>query len=210
MFYASDCTEAGAPASCKADLANTNAFFDSMKLKDIWADGRDWSTESNYEVKNGYVPLQDFIYGLDLTSFFSYEGSLTTPPCAEGIRWTVLKKAMPIRSDLMALIKSKYSGDMTYASGNGNNRAIQPLNGRTVAFVGGSGAYGAAAERGYQRMGTGADNWGRGTPAGAPSAVRADGRAPNDQHGMHLWNNKQYAAWVSFGSTAVIAALYWL
>jgi len=108
MFYASDCTERDAPASCKADLANTNAFFDSMRLTDIWANGRDWSTESNYEVKNGYVPLQDFIYGLDLSSFFSYEGSLTTPPCAEGIRWTVLKKAMPIRKDLMALIKSKY------------------------------------------------------------------------------------------------------
>jgi len=54
---------------------------------------------------------------------------------------------MPIRPDLMALIKSKYSGDMTYASGNGNNRAIQPLNGRTVAFIsgksGGASAWGS-------------------------------------------------------------------
>lgn len=70
-----------------------------------------------------------------MAEFFSYEGSLTTPPCAEGIRWTVLKKAMPIRPDLMALIKSKYAGDMTYGKGNGNNRAIQPINGRTVAYV---------------------------------------------------------------------------
>jgi len=47
----------------------------------------------------------------------------------------------------MDLIKSKYSGDMTYASGNGNNRAIQPLNGRTVAFIsgksGGASAWGS-------------------------------------------------------------------
>jgi len=140
MFYSSDCTRGDSrdSATCAADLATSTAFFDAMNLKNIWADGRDWKTEADYEVKNGMVPLKDFISSLDMRSFFSYEGSLTTPPCAEGIRWTVLKKAMPIRSDLMALIKSKYSGDMTYASGNGNNRAIQPLNGRTVAFISGN------------------------------------------------------------------------
>jgi len=57
MFYSSDCSERDAPASCARDLLKTNAFFDSMNLKKIWADGRDWKTESDYSVKNGMVPL---------------------------------------------------------------------------------------------------------------------------------------------------------
>lgn len=57
MFYSSDCTENGAAADCAKNLATTSSFFDAMKIKDIWASGRDWSTEADYEVKNGMVPL---------------------------------------------------------------------------------------------------------------------------------------------------------
>lgn len=40
---------------------------------------------------------------------------------------------------------------------------------------------------------------------GSHEAQQAD-----DQHGMQLWNEKQYGAWVMFGTTAVISALYWM
>jgi len=55
MFYSSDCTgrDSRDAASCAADLAISSAFFDAMKIKDIWANGRDWKTEQDYEVKNG-------------------------------------------------------------------------------------------------------------------------------------------------------------
>lgn len=47
MFYSSDCrsNDRRDAASCAADLATSSAFFDSMKIKDIWANGRDWKTE---------------------------------------------------------------------------------------------------------------------------------------------------------------------
>ena len=38
----------------------------------------------------GEVPLRSFLESLDLTEFWSYDGSLTTPVCTEGIKWTVL------------------------------------------------------------------------------------------------------------------------
>jgi carbonic anhydrase len=46
---------------------------------------------------------------LDLSQFYAYDGSLTTPPCWEGIRWTVLANPLPIGKNVMNLIKRNYS-----------------------------------------------------------------------------------------------------
>jgi len=35
-------------------------------------------------------------------------------------------------------------------------------------------------------------------------------QSADDQHGMQLWNEKQYGAWVMFGTTSVISAMYWM
>ncbi|MEZ4873556.1 MAG: carbonic anhydrase family protein [Bdellovibrionales bacterium] len=50
-------------------------------------------------------------------------GSLTIPPCSEGVRWVVLNTAKTMSSDQLAALKKYYEN---------NNRPIQPLNGRTV------------------------------------------------------------------------------
>jgi carbonic anhydrase len=36
------------------------------------------------------VPIQEFINSLSLNNFWTYKGSLTTPPCTEGVNWTSL------------------------------------------------------------------------------------------------------------------------
>jgi carbonic anhydrase len=56
-------------------------------------------------------------------SYFSYSGSLTTPPCTEGIRWFVLKDAESISSS-----QTEKFVDLI---GNAN-RGVQPLNARIV------------------------------------------------------------------------------
>ncbi|MBY0517229.1 MAG: carbonic anhydrase family protein [Bacteriovoracaceae bacterium] len=56
--------------------------------------------------------------------FFTYEGSLTTPPCTEGVRWVVM--AQPIeasREQLQFLQKTM---------GFTNNRPLQSLDGRVI------------------------------------------------------------------------------
>ena len=54
---------------------------------------------------------------------WSYNGSLTTPPCSEGVRWVVLKT--PIGLDVAQI--EQFEKIFT-----GNNRPTQPLHGRSV------------------------------------------------------------------------------
>jgi len=55
--------------------------------------------------------------------FFTYAGSLTTPPCAEGINFYIFAKPITISSDQLAGLKRLYDN---------NNRMTQPLNGRVL------------------------------------------------------------------------------
>jgi len=58
----------------------------------------------------------------DMT-YFNYSGSLTTPPCTEGVNWMVL--AAPVS------VSAQQIGQFT-AILSGTNRPVQALNGRTV------------------------------------------------------------------------------
>lgn len=55
--------------------------------------------------------------------YYEFEGSLTTPPCSEGVRWFVLQHHSTISKAQLAAFKKLYSG---------NARPLQPLNGRTI------------------------------------------------------------------------------
>lgn len=56
--------------------------------------------------------------------YYRFSGSLTTPPCTEGVRWLVMKESVSLSSQQLAAFQS--------ALGSTNNRPIQPLNGRVV------------------------------------------------------------------------------
>ncbi len=58
-------------------------------------------------------------------TYFRYDGSLTTPPCTEGIRWFVLKSPNGISGEALGAFVSLPSMTPT-------NRPVQPLAGRTV------------------------------------------------------------------------------
>ncbi len=56
--------------------------------------------------------------------YYRYSGSLTTPPCSEGIRWIVMKSPLQVSAEQVQAI--------TTAIGGHNSRPIQPLHGRSV------------------------------------------------------------------------------
>ena len=57
-------------------------------------------------------------------SHYRFSGSLTTPPCSEGVRWLVMKH--PVTLSVQQLKQ------FTTAMHHGNNRPTQPLHGREI------------------------------------------------------------------------------
>lgn len=60
-------------------------------------------------------------------AYYHYIGSTTTPPCIEPVNWFIMEEALTVSEDQLAALYS--------ATGGANNRAIQPLNGRTITRV---------------------------------------------------------------------------
>lgn len=56
-------------------------------------------------------------------TYFAYAGSLTTPPCSEGVRWNVLRTPITASSAQIARLREVLGA---------SSRHIQPLNQRTV------------------------------------------------------------------------------
>ena len=59
-------------------------------------------------------------------AFYNYAGSLTTPPCAEGVRWFVLRAPVYLSSDQVTAFDALYPDDY---------RPTQPLNSRTFQLI---------------------------------------------------------------------------
>jgi carbonic anhydrase len=55
---------------------------------------------------------------------YRYDGSLTTPPCSEGVKWFVLTTPIELSAAQIAAFRAVLVG---------NNRPVQPLNGRVIA-----------------------------------------------------------------------------
>jgi carbonic anhydrase len=60
-------------------------------------------------------------------SYWAFMGSLTTPPCSEGVRWQVLRTPVELSRAQLAAFRKLYPM---------NARPVQPLNGRKVEFNG--------------------------------------------------------------------------
>jgi carbonic anhydrase len=56
-------------------------------------------------------------------AYYKFMGSLTTPPCSDGVRWQVLKEPAELSKQQIAAFQKLYTM---------NARPVQPLNGRIV------------------------------------------------------------------------------
>ena len=68
--------------------------------------------------------------------YWNYSGSLTSPPCTQGVKWTIIKDVQPISDDQLTKFSSMWADNADFASGNGNNRATQNINDRELFYAG--------------------------------------------------------------------------
>ncbi len=73
-------------------------------------------------------PQDASVYLPARTSHYRYTGSLTTPPCTEGVQWLVMTEVGEASEEQLQRITT-LTGDTA------NNRPTQPLHGRTITLV---------------------------------------------------------------------------
>lgn len=72
------------------------------------------------------LPGGDSVVGLlpENRDYYRFNGSLTTPPCSEGVWWFVMKNPVTASAEQVAALRKEIGFD--------NNRPIQPANARPV------------------------------------------------------------------------------
>jgi len=93
------------------------------------------------------IRLNSLLHGSDLSAFYRYEGSLTTPQCNQIVQWTVVKKPLMISKDQLEAFRQLEDGHSHKIVDN--FRPVQSSIGRKVSLVDtrprGSGAGSASA-----------------------------------------------------------------
>jgi carbonic anhydrase len=79
------------------------------------------TTDGKYDLTTDTYNASDLLP--TATGYYTYAGSLTTPPCSEIVTWLVLKTPMTASAAQIAAFKAVESI---------NNRPVQSLNGRTL------------------------------------------------------------------------------
>lgn len=63
----------------------------------------------------------------DKRGYYYFAGSLTTPPCSEGLNWVVMENPITASPSQIAMLRK--------AAGGANARPVQSLNGRAIGYV---------------------------------------------------------------------------
>jgi len=68
------------------------------------------------------INAADFLPAIQTT--YRYSGSLTTPPCSEGVKWNLMTTPVEMSAAQLAALEALFE--------HGNNRPVQPLNDRLL------------------------------------------------------------------------------
>lgn len=107
------------------ELAVIGMMFTSGEAdKTLAALWENMPTESGQKVALNENALDAIKMQTMLQAYYRFNGSLTTPPCTEGVRWVVLKSPLTASEEQIETLKA--------ALKHPNNRPLQPLNARLI------------------------------------------------------------------------------
>jgi carbonic anhydrase len=121
MYKSSDGKVAGVAVLLTAGRANAT-------IQQIW----DHMPKTEGKVLPDFSHAEEEIPGVEIdpagllprdTAYYTYMGSVTAPPCTEGVTWFVLKAPVEISAEQIDAFAKLYQHDV---------RPLQPLNGRVV------------------------------------------------------------------------------
>jgi carbonic anhydrase len=78
---------------------------------------------------DGPLDFNKLYAGIDLTKYWDYSGSFTTPPCTEAVDFYIMMQPATLTQAQL----DKFKAAIKWSSAKGNFRPAQPLNGRTVS-----------------------------------------------------------------------------
>jgi len=84
------------------------------------------------DAKDQFSLMEEVFKFTGTSKYYAFTGSLTTPPCSEGINWRVLATPLTISGSQLQGFKNALSARQRGFSRGGDNRDVQSLSGRTV------------------------------------------------------------------------------
>jgi carbonic anhydrase len=89
-------------------------------VRNLWTH---WPLEPEVTATRGDVKIDPAQFLPAKRSYYTYLGSLSEPPCTEGVLWLVLKAPIQVSKEQIASFATVYKN---------NARAVQPVNGRVI------------------------------------------------------------------------------
>jgi len=109
------------------DLLVVGVFFETEAesetnewLSQFWEYFSDEEGEEEHDVD---IDFNDFVNELDIDDYWTYSGSLTTPPCTEGVTFVILKETQKLTPEEVTALNTA----VRY-----NSRYTQDVNGRVA------------------------------------------------------------------------------
>jgi carbonic anhydrase len=89
-------------------------------IEDVLQNATNLNSPNKFNVST--LDVKKYVDSIEKKNMYHYDGSLTTPGCAEIVEWIVLDSLQNISPQQLATFTKKWADDYSYARGYGNAR----------------------------------------------------------------------------------------